>query len=298
MTEKISLLRHSFVKETLRRFSFERQFIPADSERAFFRLKDCRIVRILRGRAIWQVNGRDYPVAAGDLLLLSAAKLRRVRSVESADGLMFETLTFSLAMLDTKLAASGVIFTGPDHIPAGGSAAGEAAVQFDAIGAVAESPDAYAADEVRARLALILTAIAREFSCADVQKSGGGRGAGSSSENCTLVIRAAAYLQEHYEEPLSEADVAAHLGISPSGLSALFADYMGIGYADYLRRLRLSEVLTRLGQAKARGERLSVLDAALACGFGSSAGFYKAMRDVYGVPPRDLVSRLLSRGNP
>ncbi|MBQ2707393.1 MAG: helix-turn-helix transcriptional regulator [Clostridia bacterium] len=289
MTEKPKLMHRCFVEESLRKLVFDRQLVPADSERAYFRLTDCRIVRILDGRAVWQVNGRDYSVAAGDLLLLSSAKRRRIRSVETPEGLLFETVTFSLTSIDSRLASASVIFTGPDHIPAGSPAAAEGAVQFAAIAALAASPDAFAADEVRARITILLSAIAR----ASESRSGGTMGAA----NCTLVIGAAAYLQEHYEEPLSEADVAAAVGITPSGLSALFREYMGIGYADYLRRLRLGETIARLREAKARGERMGVLDAALACGFGSSAGFYKAMRDVYGVSPKMLLGDI-SRDNP
>lgn len=75
--------------------------------------------------------------------------------------------------------------------------------------------------------------------------------------------------------------LARHCGLSPSRLSRLFRQQTGIRLVDYRNRQRLDRFAALYGS----GRRLTLLEAALAAGFGSYAQFYRVFRRVNGRSP-------------
>ncbi|MDI9349303.1 MAG: GlxA family transcriptional regulator [Candidatus Symbiobacter sp.] len=96
------------------------------------------------------------------------------------------------------------------------------------------------------------------------------------------VITCVELMESNLEEPLSCAELADLLHISPRQLERLFQHYLGATPARYYLALRLGHARKLLQQTS-----LSVLEIALASGFVSASHFSKTYSEHYGTPPSD-----------
>lgn len=94
------------------------------------------------------------------------------------------------------------------------------------------------------------------------------------------VLRAIELLQASIEQPVSLAAAAKALGISPRQLQRLFGAHLGEPFKQFDRRLRLERARELLEQTS-----LSVLDVAVATGFGSPEHFSRSYRALFGTSP-------------
>ncbi len=97
-----------------------------------------------------------------------------------------------------------------------------------------------------------------------------------------LMGDAAAYVALHLDGDLSVATVAKHLGVSREHLSRAFHQHFGITYQHYVTNRRLTVARHLLTDPNAS---LSLLDIALATGFGSHAHFSRVFRKHEGITP-------------
>ena len=88
------------------------------------------------------------------------------------------------------------------------------------------------------------------------------------------------FLEAHLDEPFSIDDCAALVGVSRRQIERLFRDKLGVTPVKYLSTLRLQHARALLAETE-----MSVLDVAIACGYGSSAHFSKCFRARFGVSP-------------
>jgi len=86
------------------------------------------------------------------------------------------------------------------------------------------------------------------------------------------------------------AELAAEAGLSPSRLSRLFAAQMGMPLTELRNRRRLELFFAHYGS----GQRRTMLDAALAAGFGSYAQFHRVFRRLQGCSPATYRRRYLA----
>ncbi len=92
--------------------------------------------------------------------------------------------------------------------------------------------------------------------------------------------QAMAYVHEHYDEPLSRADLARHAAITERYLTRCFREEMGITPITYLNRYRIQRAKTLLKQGK-----LSITEIALAVGFSDASYFNRVFRQEVGLAP-------------
>ena len=95
------------------------------------------------------------------------------------------------------------------------------------------------------------------------------------------VLLAARFINEHYMQPLTTADIAAAAGMSPNYLSRKFREAAGIGLHEYLVFIRLDHAALDLVSTD---DTITVI--ALRCGFSDSNYFKDAFRKKYGMTPR------------
>ena len=88
-------------------------------------------------------------------------------------------------------------------------------------------------------------------------------------------------IDQRLDQPLDLASLAAVAHFSPYHFHRLFAAWMGETLGDYLRRRRIEQAAARL----ASQPRLSVLQVALAVGFGSGEAFTRAFKARFGSSP-------------
>jgi transcriptional regulator GlxA family with amidase domain len=96
-----------------------------------------------------------------------------------------------------------------------------------------------------------------------------------------MVARCQAFIQERLAEPVGVTDMARHVGVKPSTFFARFRRHTGMTPSDYLRRARIHRAQDLM--LKTGG---SILDIAMACGFGSSQYFSVCFREYTGIQPR------------
>ena len=96
------------------------------------------------------------------------------------------------------------------------------------------------------------------------------------------VLLAARFINEHFRQQISAADIAAASGFSPNYLSRKFREATGIGVHDYLVFIRLRNDAFELTSTDD-----SVTDIALRSGFSDSNYFKDAFKKKYGITPRE-----------
>lgn len=96
-----------------------------------------------------------------------------------------------------------------------------------------------------------------------------------------LVASILQYTAEYFSCDLSLGALALRFGYSHDYLSRLLHRYLGLNWNVYVANLRAREAHALLEKK----EELSVLDAALSCGFESLNTFYRAYRRVFGKTP-------------
>lgn len=103
------------------------------------------------------------------------------------------------------------------------------------------------------------------------------------------VRRAEAYIEAHFTEPLSLADIAAHAGVSARSLQNGFQNFRSTTPMAFLRALRLRRAheILLLSDPKT----VTVTEIALQCGFGHMGEFATAYKRAFGETPRQTLAR-------
>lgn len=102
------------------------------------------------------------------------------------------------------------------------------------------------------------------------------------------VRRAEAYIEAHWDQPLTIEDLAAASGTSVRSLFRGFRQSRGCSPGEFARRVRLDKARGMLMRPR---DGTTVTDVAMACGFGDVASFSKAFARTFGVPPSALLQR-------
>lgn len=92
--------------------------------------------------------------------------------------------------------------------------------------------------------------------------------------------RMTGYIQEHYAERITLADIAAAGAVCRSICCRMFREKIGITPNQYLTQYRLDKACALLLQGK------SITDAALTCGFHSGSYLAEIFKKTYGMTPR------------
>jgi AraC-like DNA-binding protein len=103
------------------------------------------------------------------------------------------------------------------------------------------------------------------------------------------VKRAEAYIEAHYAEPLSLAQIAAHAGVSARSLQNGFQSFRNITPMAYLRAMRLQRAHRAL--LAADPATATVTQIALSCGFAHLGEFGTAYRRVFGLTPSQTLHK-------
>lgn len=99
------------------------------------------------------------------------------------------------------------------------------------------------------------------------------------------VLEAAHFINAHFRQQISSAEIAAAAGFSPNYLSRKFREATGIGVHEYLVFIRLRSAAEELVSTDH-----SVTEIATHCGFSDSNYFKDAFKKKYGVTPREYRS--------
>jgi AraC-like DNA-binding protein len=101
------------------------------------------------------------------------------------------------------------------------------------------------------------------------------------------VKRAEAYMEAHFDEPLSLADIAAQAGVSARSLQSGFQSFRNMSPMAFLRSIRLQKAQQAL--LKADPAVATVTEIALGCGFSHMGEFSALYRRTFDETPRQTL---------
>jgi AraC-like DNA-binding protein len=116
------------------------------------------------------------------------------------------------------------------------------------------------------------------------------RASPSDAADDSLPARVERHVREHLERPLQVADLAAHVGMSPSAFAHLYPRLAGESPYQTILRLKLAQAKVLLVQ-----QGLSVKQTAAELGFGHEFNFSRAFRRQEGVSPRQFLHAIRRR---
>jgi AraC-like DNA-binding protein len=96
------------------------------------------------------------------------------------------------------------------------------------------------------------------------------------------------YIQEHFADPLSSAQIAEAFGHNPSYFSRLFHQHAGMTIVEYINRIRIQKSCQLLKRSEA-----GITEIALAVGYNNISHFNRFFRRIMDMSPREY--RLQSR---
>lgn len=109
-----------------------------------------------------------------------------------------------------------------------------------------------------------------------------------SQEHASLIGGARNYIKAHYREKITVADIAKHVGLSPSYLSFLFKKKMNLSVHDYLLRVRIEESIELM-----KNRDLSLKEIITLCGIDSQSYYNKIFKKMIGITPGKYRNRFL-----
>ena len=110
-----------------------------------------------------------------------------------------------------------------------------------------------------------------------------------SSEEPTVVVSAKEFVHSHVEEPVTLAQVAQHVHVSPFYFCKLFKKATGMTLTEYVARVRVEKAKTLLVDPSLR-----ISEVVYAAGFGSIPSFNSVFKRYVGMPPTQYRATLRS----
>ena len=103
----------------------------------------------------------------------------------------------------------------------------------------------------------------------------------SDAKHSALLSRATAFIKTNYMHKITLADVAGHVYISPSYLSRLFREELGVSFSSYLNAVR-----TEKSKILLISDKLSIIEVAELVGFVDQSYFNKVFKKLTGMTPK------------
>ncbi|RME72897.1 MAG: AraC family transcriptional regulator [Verrucomicrobia bacterium] len=103
------------------------------------------------------------------------------------------------------------------------------------------------------------------------------------------VERALAFIAQRWDQPLSQAQVAMAVGLSPAAFSRFFRRHVGRTFQAYLTEMRMSFATRELLETDR-----TISEIAFAAGFANLSNFNRAFRAIRGMSPREFRRRSLA----
>lgn len=239
------------------------------------------LVVILKGEGLFYINGREYQVQEGDLLILNPGtyhkSLRRPGAVQAATEcyVSFTNVDFKGCARDhMPLLREEIVMAMPDGLKQ---------EIFRICGAIAKEYQTQKTARyfmLKAYLIQLICLIEREKT---EQESGShNQGYTFKSVNKKYVVQQIMkYMEEHYREKISLDQIADNMYLSPFYISKIFKTETGDTPINYLIGLRMEKAREILDADK----NVSIQAAAAAVGYEDAYHFSKLFKKYFGISP-------------
>ena len=265
--------------EPVERFSVESLLLPELGARAMqqrLRRVDVHwhdyyeLALVVSGEGEHVVNGETRAIGPGSAFLLSPADFHAIRAT-AGEPLVCANAVIEPALMERQLAAlgapalAGFPWQVEDFL--------DAEADFRRLQREFDEPRVGSARVAEALVACLVVELARRCGVDDPRRE---RPPASLDDLRSAVL----YVDRHFREPLTLADVAARAHLSPNYFSERFRQYTGTSFQLYLQECRL-----RFARSLLASTSLSVSEVCHAAGFNSLSHFGRAFRRRYGSAP-------------
>ncbi|MBR3966364.1 MAG: AraC family transcriptional regulator [Clostridia bacterium] len=242
---------------------------------------ELKIVRILKGSCIWNINGTDFSVNIGDILLFNRLDIRFIKEITSSDPLVVCQYCFSPIAIMPNLSAANCFYHRPEEgknlLTNGSPMNDELTPYFGAISDEIEQKKSYHDEMILNLLSNMVLHLARYFS--------EGVYTHISAYQSELISETVDYINKNPSADLTLGTLAFRTHTSPAYFSRTFKAYTGVGLKEYVTQSRVIHVITLMHS----NPHSNIIDLAFASGFNTSSGFYKAFEKITGSSPKKIL---------
>jgi AraC-like DNA-binding protein len=229
---------------------------------------------VVDGSACHVVNGVESRIGRGSAFLLSPVDFHEI--VPDRGELACYNIVIGPAVIERHL--DDLMVPGADWAPWSTDDFAGLEPDLDRLAAEGGSTAPGRAVAMDGLLTWLIVALARRSGA--LERSAAARVSTGRSGARSDVRRAIAFVERHFREPITLADVASIAHLSPNYLSELFRETAGQPFQTYLQNRRL-----QFGRSLLASTDLSVADACHASGFSNLSHFGRAYRRRYGESP-------------
>lgn len=237
------------------------------------------IFAVQKGRLSFYLNDREYPLEAGELILINSNEIHSIHAPEENQTVV---LQIPLKQFEDYFIAQRFIrFSGTDG-------QGDRLLNKE-IGRLYRaycSKDTGYPFKLRASYYEILYILIRDYLVTEVHEK-----EIRYSRRLENLSRITTYMREHYTENLKLSEVADVFGYSEAYLSRLFHKYAKVNFKTYLQDIRIAYAYRELQNSDETISRI-----ALDNGFCSSRSFAKEFQKRYGMLPSEVVRSKKEKG--
>lgn len=223
---------------------------------------------VVNGEVIYWIDGKVYPVHAGNLMLLSPMQLHRPALTDSGSCQRI-IIWISKQYLEQKTQNTNLLtcFTNKQHLYQATNLTDTFQKLYREYSSQKPHSDLYA----ESLLLQILIELSRADDCVILQE-----------KQSPLIAKIITYICEHFTEDICLDSIAQHFHVSKFYLSHLFKTETGTSLYRYiiLKRIALAKQLLLSGQPACQ--------VALHCGFHDYSVFYKAFKSEYNQSPNNI----------
>lgn len=251
-----------------------------------------RILRVTRGAAEWKIGPKVCRIRKGDVIVVNNVEPRKFLRVDDEDLFGCEIFAFlptifsnapnCLRLFYDRSADFNPVMT-PDM-----PFACETNTLLDML--VKNFEDAVTPESASLAIGLITSIVSMLIKNAEHNFPGT---LGSTEHDSRLaveiIVRSVQYINENISSEFGVSELAEKMNLSRGYFSKVFKKYTGTSPVDYINRCRVTNAINLIGH-----DRMNILDAAMASGFGSASGFYKTFRAVCGCSPKEYCVKFLT----
>lgn len=268
-------------KNRLHTFYYRRQEFSSDVSLDFQTYDEyLKIFRVVSGTALWRIEKQEYRLEQDDLFILNNTE-RRCLTVENDEKIVLEYVQFLPVMLYPNQQCVMPFFfrrSGfSNKIDRESMHYRELLTLFDWMREECLCEDQFKNECIYSILLQMLVHIGRETGREKIDENSRQY---CSEKNYEIISEAVQYITQYPYEDLSEDTLAKKFYISKYYFSHLFKFYNGMNLLTYVKICRVNYAIDLI-----RSKHVSIADAAFSSGFGCISGFYKAVKDVTGLPP-------------
>lgn len=235
---------------------------------------------ILKDNCVYKIKDEVYHLNSGDILLIWPRELHEILS-SPKEGSVF--IQFSADIIENNLdLVSASKFMSACHVISAKKEPETAQILRDIIyeiGDIYSKKPSFSETKCKILIYRLLLVIG-DYVMREQHEQNGPATFSTTSRN--YIRSACNYIAEHSMEDISQAEVAAKIGLSPYYFSKLFKEYLQTSFPQYLTRIRLQNAITLLTE-----DSLSITECAYMAGFQSTTTFNKVFLESVGCSPRE-----------